>query len=48
MYNPGFAKEYVYAKMSQYRSGQLWVYIWTDFTDPNRLDYASQDWFVRE
>jgi hypothetical protein len=46
-YNQGFARRYVYAKMSMYRPGQLWVYIWTDFTDPSRPDYALQNWFRR-
>lgn len=46
-YDQGFAKRYVYAKMSQYRAGQLWVYWRTDFTDPNRADYEMQEWFVR-
>jgi hypothetical protein len=44
-YNHGFARRYVYIKMSQYRPGQLWVYMWTDFTDPNRPDYGVQNWF---
>lgn len=48
VYNQGFAKRYVYAKMSQYRPGQLWVYTWTDFTDPNRPDYETQNWFIRQ
>ena len=47
-YDQGFAKRYVYAKMSAYRPGQLWLYIWTDFTDPARPDYASNNWFRRE
>jgi hypothetical protein len=47
-YDQGFAKRYVYAKMSQYRPGQLWVYTWTDFADPNRPDYASNNWFTRQ
>lgn len=47
-YDQGFAKRYVYAKMSQYRPGQLWVYTWTDFADPNRPDYASNNWFKRQ
>lgn len=47
-YDQGFAKRYVYAKMSIYRPGQLWLYIWTDFTDPARPDYASNNWFRRE
>jgi hypothetical protein len=44
-YDQGFAKRYVYARMSQYRPGQLWVYVWTDFTDPNRQDYGVHNWF---
>ncbi|HET9143630.1 hypothetical protein [Actinophytocola sp.] len=46
-YDQGFAKRHVYAKMSQYRPGQLWVYWRTDFTDPNRPDYDKQEWFRR-
>ena len=48
VYDQGFAKRYVYAKMSQYYPGQLWVYTWTDFTDPTRTDYATQNWFKRQ
>lgn len=47
-YDQGFAKRYVYARMSAYRPGQLWVYIWTDFTDPSRPDYGMHQWFRRE
>lgn len=47
-YNQGFARRYLYARMSQYRPGQLWVFTRTDFTDPNRPDYDSQDWFTRQ
>jgi hypothetical protein len=47
-YDQGFARRYVYAKMSQYRPGQLWVYVWTDFTDPGRADYAINAWFRRQ
>ena len=46
-YDQGFAKRYVYAKMSQFRPGQLWVYWRTDFVDPNRQDYERQEWFRR-
>jgi hypothetical protein len=46
-YDQGFAKRHVYAKMSQYRPGQLWVYWRTDFVDPNRPDYDLHEWFVR-
>lgn len=47
VYNQGFATRYVYARMSQYRPDQLWVYIYTDFSDPNRADYSSQNWFQK-
>lgn len=47
-YDQGFAKRYVYARMSQYRPGQLWVFTRTDFVDPNRPDYDSQNWFTRQ
>jgi hypothetical protein len=48
-YDQGFAKRYVYAKMSAYRPGQLWVYTWTHFTDGSgRADYATNNWFRRE
>jgi hypothetical protein len=48
VYDQGFAKRYVYVKMSQYRPGQLWVYTRTDFVDPNRPDYEMQNWFKRQ
>jgi hypothetical protein len=46
-YNQGFATRYVWAKMSQFRPGQLWVYWKTDFADPARADYDKQEWFVK-
>ncbi|MCU7726300.1 hypothetical protein ODJ79_21435 [Actinoplanes sp. KI2] len=46
-YDQGFAKRQVWVAMSQFRPGQLWIAIRTDFVDPNRADYESQDWFVR-
>ena len=46
-YDQGFAKRHVWAKMSQFRPGQLWVYTYTDFTDPNRPDYDVHNWFRR-
>ena len=46
-YDQGFAKRHVYADMSLYRPGQLWIWMWTDFVDPGRADYESQNWFVR-
>lgn len=48
VYDQGFAKRYVYAKMSINRPGQLWVYTWSNFMDPSREDYESHNWFVRE
>ena len=47
-YDQGFAKRYVFAKMSAYRPGQLWVWMYTDFTDPARSDDEVQNWFRRE
>jgi hypothetical protein len=48
VYYQGFATRYVWAAMSQYRPGQLWVFVRTDFTDPSRADYDTQNWFVRQ
>lgn len=48
VYHQGFATRYVYADMSLYRAEQLWIWMWTDFTDPNRPDYESHNWFVRQ
>lgn len=45
-YDQGFARRYVYAKMSSYRRGQLWVHWRTDFVDPARADYSRDEWFV--
>jgi hypothetical protein len=47
VYRQGFATRYVYADMSLFRAGQLWIWMWTDFTDPARPDYESQNWFTR-
>lgn len=47
-YDMGYAKRYVYAKMSMYRPGQLWVWTYTNFKDPNRDDYGVHNWFRRE
>lgn len=47
VYHHGFATRYVYADMSQSRPGQLWIWMWTNFTDPGRSDYASSNWFRR-
>ena len=47
-YDQGFAKRYVFAKMSVTRPGQLWVWMYTDFTDASRADGEVQNWFSRE
>jgi hypothetical protein len=44
-YNQGFAKRYVHVRMSQRYRGKLFVYIYTDFTDPQRADYSVSNWF---
>ena len=46
-YDHGFAKRYVYAKMSAVRPGLLYVYMWTNFTDPGRADYSMHCYFRR-
>lgn len=46
-YDQGFAKRYVYARMSVVFPGRLWVWTWTDFTDPSRPDYSSSNYFER-
>jgi len=47
VFSQGFATRYVYADMSLFRSGQLWIWMWTDFSDPARPDYESQNWFIK-
>lgn len=44
-YDHGFAKRYVYIKKSSYRPNTLWMYMYTDFTDPARPDYSMHQWF---
>ena len=46
-YNHGFAKRYVYIKPSSLYPGYLYMWMYTDFTDPNRPDYVSTNWFHR-
>lgn len=44
----GFATRYVWVKAyTGYSQDWLRVWIWTDFSDPDRADYASNDWFNR-
>jgi hypothetical protein len=44
-YNQGFAKRYVYIKPSSLYPGNLYMWMYTDFTDPGRPDYISTNWF---
>jgi hypothetical protein len=44
-YDHGFAKRYVYVRTYPQWPGWLRVWIYTDFTDPNRQDYVMDDWF---
>ena len=46
VFDRGFAKQHVFAKMSAYRPGQLWVYTFTDFADPARADEGTHEWFT--
>lgn len=44
----GFVTRYVWVKAyTGYAKDWLRVYIWSDFDDPNRTDYASDEWFNR-
>jgi hypothetical protein len=44
-YNQGFAKRYVYIKPSVRFPGDLFMWMYTDFTDAGRADYISTNWF---
>jgi hypothetical protein len=44
-YNHGFAKRYVYIKPSTLFPGHLFMWMFTDFTDPARSDYVMRNWF---
>jgi len=44
-YNQGFAKRYVYIKPSVLHPGDLYMWMYTDFTDPGRPDYVLTNWF---
>ncbi len=46
-YDQGFAKRYVYIKPSSLYPGNLYMWMYTDFTDPGRPDYISTNWFRR-
>ena len=46
-YENGSAKRFIYARTHPDDPDRLHLYIWTDFVDPDRADYASDDWYVR-
>ena len=46
-YDQGYAKRYVYVQTYAAWPGWLRLWVWTDFTDPSRADYAIDDWFRR-
>ena len=47
VFNQGNARRYVYVRMSQSHPDLLWAWIYTDFKDPTRANYAVYDWFRR-
>jgi hypothetical protein len=47
VYDQGFARRYVYLRMSKSQPGLLWAWIYTDFRDPTRGNYGVHDWFRR-
>lgn len=46
-YDHGYAKRYVYAKTDAAWPDWLRLYVWTDFKDSRRDDYATDEWFRR-
>ncbi len=44
-FNQGFAKRYVYVTASRLYPGDLYMWMYTDFTDPGRPDYSMINWF---
>lgn len=47
-YHQGYARRFVWARMSAAHPGQLWVYVWTDFASASRADYTFTGYFVHE
>jgi hypothetical protein len=45
-YDHGFAKRYVYVRTYPQWPGWLRMWMHTDFTDPGRADYTSDEWFL--
>ena len=46
-YDHGFAKRYVYIKPSTLHPGDLYLWMYTHFTDPSRPDYVFTGWYHR-
>ncbi len=46
-YDQGFAKRYVYIKPSVVHPGDLFLWMYTHFTDPSRSDYVFTGWYHR-
>ena len=44
-YDHGFARRYVYVKPSVVHPGNLFLWMYTNFTDPNRSDYVFTGWY---
>jgi hypothetical protein len=44
-YDQGFAKRYVYIKPSVAHPGDLFLWMYTQFTDPHRSSYVFTGWF---
>jgi hypothetical protein len=47
VFDQGSARRYVYLRMSQSHPDLLWAWVYTDFKDPTRANYAVYDWFRR-
>lgn len=48
VYNQGFAKRFLTAQMSPQQPSRLQVIVRTDFVDPNRRDYNTNDLFNKQ
>ena len=44
-YDQGFARRYVYIKPSVLRPGNLYLWMYTAFTDPSRSPYVFTGWY---
>ena len=44
-YDHGFAKRWVYIKPSVLHPGDLYLWMYTHFTDPGRADYVFTGWY---